>query len=157
MDSTTTAAPCVATDDMTDPVNAIALPIFGILSIFVMYLPFKSFFRSRNFPAGNIIFVAVLQNLMIITNALIWRNGNMSKWYNGAGICDIQVYLRIPSTTAVATSLYAFTRFLSKAIDVEQHSFADTPARRRRAFMIDVAICWTLPIIQMSLFYLILS
>jgi len=158
MNSTTLTA--FIAEDMTDPINAVALPVFAIFSILIMYIPLHSFYIIRSFPGGNIVFVAIIQNLMILTNALIWKDGDMANWYNGAGICDIQVYLRIPSTTAVATSLFAFTRDLAFAVDMERYS-NDSPERmkriRRRRLVINIVLCWTLPVIQMGLMYLILS
>lgn len=81
----------------------------------------------------------------------------MMKWWHGAGVCDIQARIRYPLTTAIATSFVAFSRTLSKAIDVDKHNFVDSLARRRRALIIDILICWTIPVLQIALLQIVMT
>lgn len=141
--------------DTTNHANAIALPVVTSISILLTVLPFRSFFINRNFSACCLVLVIWLINLMTITNAIIWPNGNWDTWWKGYGFCDIQVYARVPLTTAVTTCLLGFTRSLSMAIDVDRHEFIVTKARKQRALLIEFAICWTLPVLQVALFYIV--
>jgi len=150
-----TAQPPSTPVDTTNRVNAIVLPTFAIIAILIVYFPLKSFWRNRNFPAANLVMVGVVQNLIIFTNAIIWPNGDWSTWWSGTGYCDIISYIRIPITTCVATSLYGLTRTLVNALDVDKHNFIDTPAMRRRILIKDIFICWTVPILQIGLYYLV--
>lgn len=141
--------------DTTDNVNVIVLPIFATLAILVTYLPFCSFYQNRNFAACNIVVVAVLQNFFTITNAIIWNDGNWASWWLGYGFCDLQVYIKIPITTAIATSVACLTMNLANAIDVDRHTFNQSAAKKRRDLIRDVAICWTIPVLQIALYYVV--
>lgn len=141
--------------DTTDHINAVVLPTCALIAIFLTYLPFKSFYRNQNFPAANIVVLVTLQNIFVFVNAIIWSDGDWTTWWNGVGLCDVQGVLTIPTTTAVASSFAAFTRTLSNAIDVDSHSFVDTPAARKRALVVDILICWSVPVLQMALNYVV--
>lgn len=148
-------APPATPVDTTDHVNAIVLPTFAGLSILITYLPFKSFFLNRNFPACNLVFLAFILNLTTIINASIWPNGDWASWWMGYGYCDIQAYTKLAITTGVSTTVLSLTISLSNAIDVDKHSFNTTAALRRRALMGQVALCWGIPVLQIGLFYII--
>lgn len=141
--------------DTTNHGNAIALPLFSILAIIISYLPLRSFYQNRNFAACNMVFVVAGMNVMGFINPIIWPNGNWTKWWSGQGLCDLETYIRFPITVSLAASLSCFSKNLSDAIDVNQHSFHMTLAMRRRALIISVLFCWGIPIIQMGLYYII--
>jgi hypothetical protein len=149
------SAPVALPIDTTNHVNAIVLPIFAALAILVTYLPLRSFYRNRNFPACNIVFVVGIQNLITVINSIIWSDGDWMKWWTGQGLCDIQGFIKIPITTAVATSLACLTKTLADAIDVDKHNFNETAALKRRALIRDILLCWTIPIIQIGLYYVV--
>ena len=141
--------------DETNPINAVAIPVFAFIAILITYLPFRSFWQNRNFPAVNLVFILVFQNITWFTNAIIWPDGDWATWYDGTGYCDFLVYTKLPVTTGIAFSLLALMRTLVNALDIDRHNFVDTPAMRRRALLIDVLICWTVPVIQICCFYFV--
>lgn len=141
--------------DDTNRINAVVLPAFALIAIIITFLPLKSFWQNRNFPAANLVIIATIQNLIIFVNAIVWPDGDWTTWYNGAVYCDVVAYIKIPLTTAIATSGMALTRTLVNALDVDKHNFVDTPVLRRRILITHILICWTLPILQIALYYVV--
>jgi pheromone a factor receptor len=149
-------------DTAADPedlnrVNAVVLPIFSILAILCTILPVRQFWISRNFPAFNIILVNDLLCLQYCANAVIWRTDNINQWFNGYIYCDIQVATRFPLTVSLAFSLLRLTRTLANALDGKHMDFVDTEARMKRKLVLDILWCWTVPLLQTALSFLIMS
>jgi pheromone a factor receptor len=90
--------------DTIDHANAILLPMFSLLAILFTILPFCHFWKVKNFPALNIVFVNDLLCLQYFINAMIWRNNNITTWFKGYIYCDIQAATRVPFLQQVSPS-----------------------------------------------------
>ncbi len=136
-------------------VNAIVMPIFAIIAIFISYLPFRSFCQVRNVAAVSIVVVVTLLNICTITNAFIWPNDNFETWWNGVGLCDIQAVLRYPITLGLATSLCCLSKGLADVLDQDNMKVTHTPASRKRKTRNDILFCWLPPFVQLALHYIV--
>jgi pheromone a factor receptor len=143
----------VTTSPVADPVNAIALPIFALLGIFITYLPFRSFYAHGNIAACSIVFTVTIYNIFTFINALIWPDDNWNRWWTGEGLCDVEALLRYPITMALATSLCCLTKGLAGCLDTENAKLNLTTAAKRRRQIIDFLFCWLVPVGQMALHY----
>lgn len=135
--------------------NAILLPICAFISIIVCCVPLRLLCRVKTIAAFALVVNVIIQNIFTLVNAAIWPNNNWSTWWNGAGLCDIEVLLRGPLYTLVATSICGITRLLATAVDTENPRLNETRALRRRAVIIDVVVCFTVPVLQIVLHYIV--
>lgn len=138
-----------------DPINAVALPMFALLGILVTYFPFRSFLSHGNVPAISIVIATNICNAMSFLNATIWHSDNQASWWFGYGLCDIEALLRYPITMALATSLCALSKRLADCLDTSNAVVHQTAATKRRRFFFDIAFCWTIPLLQLALHYVV--
>jgi pheromone a factor receptor len=141
----------------TNPGNAIAVPIFGILSTILMAVPFKLLVRSKNMPACALILLIGFTNIMGSVNAILWPNEAKMLAYNGAGLCDIEVYFRTPLFTAEATALCCLTRDLARAVDSDNPRLFESRAMRRRRLLLDCLFVFGPSIIQLPMNFIVQS
>lgn len=140
---------------VSNPVNAIVMPIFNGLAMLIVYLPMRDFYRKGNFAACSMIFAITMLNLYQFINAIIWQNDNQSTWFSGVGLCDIEVYSRYMFTTALLTTMACFIKNLADVFNTEEHSFAATSTMRSKKLFIDILFCWLLPVSQSIVHYFI--
>jgi pheromone a factor receptor len=138
-----------------DLANAIAIIIVGFLSMFLAYLPLRSFIQRRNVPAISLVVASLIASVFTILNAIIWHSDEQSIWWKGYGLCDVQIALRYPLTTALSASLCALSRGLANCLDTSNGICQPTKAQKRRKIVLDLAICWTVPILQLGLQYIV--
>ncbi|KAK0100409.1 a-factor receptor [Cadophora gregata] len=145
----------VMPDEVANPVNAVALPLFAALALLITYLPLRSFYRVKNIAACSMMAVIVIINLMAFINGILWPSDDWTKWWEGYGLCDVEAILRFPITMALATSLCCLTKGLADALDTECAVFNPSKSQRRRKVIGDVLFCWLLPVMMMALHYTI--
>jgi pheromone a factor receptor len=140
---------------VADPINAIALPICAILAILLTYLPLQAFLTIKNFPAICIIVIVDVQNLFNAINAIVWPSDNPETWWKGYGLCDIQTWLKYPLSLAISCSLCCFAKGMADALNTNKVNLHQTCAWKRRKLMKEAAFCWTAPLIQLLLYYIV--
>ena len=134
--------------------NAIIMPIFAVLAIFVTYVPLKFLIRVRKISACTMIITLGIRNLYVFINAILWPNDNIASWYNGAVLCDIQVETQFPLGTLLATSTAYLTKDLAQAMDTDNPRLHESRAMRRRRVAVELLFCFAIPILQMALHYI---
>ncbi|KAI6089226.1 hypothetical protein F4821DRAFT_276090 [Hypoxylon rubiginosum] len=77
--------------------------------------------RTR-FPATTIM------NIFTGLNSTIWNSDNWDTWWDGAGLCDIQIYLQQALYTAFAASIFAIIHHLAEQIRLDCATCEDAPA-----------------------------
>ncbi|KAE8449135.1 hypothetical protein EG329_008519 [Mollisiaceae sp. DMI_Dod_QoI] len=138
-----------------DAINAVALPFFALLGIFVTYLPLRSFWAHSNVPTVSIVIATNIINLITFLNAIIWSNDDWASWWPGYGLCDVEALLRYPITIALASSLCGLSKGLADCLDTDNARVHQTAAMRRRKLVLDILFCWGIPVLQMALHYVI--
>ena len=136
-------------------INAVLLIVFSAIVIVMNYVPLVALFRAKNIGACTMVAVLITVNFFTMVNAIIWSNNDTQSWWNGAGLCDIEVLIRSTCNTLIGSSTCAMTRNLAQAMDLDNPRLFETRAMRRRRVFVDLAICFTIPFIQMAFHYCI--
>ena len=112
-------------------------------------------FRNRNIGATVLVAWVILLLLFTSTNAVLWPNDNISNWYNGTGLCDVEVKIQVASQVAFPASLACVLRALAAVMDTDHATLVQTKAQRRRRYAVDLLWCVGFPLLQMLLHYLV--
>ncbi|KAJ6457690.1 putative fungal pheromone GPCR, STE3-type [Mycena sanguinolenta] len=113
----------------------------------LVLVPLPGHWRAQNIATLSIIAWLFVLNLSYAINALIWAgNANIVAlmW------CDIVTKIKIGATVALPSSCLS--------LGLQLHGIAGslkTPNRGRRGVLVDVALCWGLPVLIMSLHYIV--
>ena len=151
MDGSTLPAPGSTT------VNAILLPICAALLIAANYVPLVLLLKVKKLAACALVVVLAIENAITFINAIIWPNDNTANWYSGVGLCDVQVAIRIPLTTLLASSSAYLSWDLAKALDTDNPCLYEAQKSRRRRIAIELLFCFAVPVLQVALQYIVLT
>ena len=152
MDNSTTST---STESLPTGVNAVVLPIFAAMAIAITYVPLKFLIRVKKISACTMIITLAIMNFYVLINAILWPNDDISSWYNGAVLCDIQVGTRFPLGTLLATSTAYLTGDLAQALDTDNPRLHESRAMRRRRITGELVFCFAVPILQIALHYVV--
>ena len=134
--------------------NAVALPLFAILALLINFVPFRLLYRVKNVAGCTLIITVAISNLISVVNSLLWPNDNFDTWYNGVGLCDIEVQIKVPLYTLIATSLCSITRSLARALDTDNATLHESKGMKRRRLIFDALFCFGMPFLQLVLHYI---
>lgn len=135
--------------------HAIILPLLSSLAIIILIVPFIWHCRLRNIGACSLVFYLSLSNIFTFLNAIIWPTEDYNNWWNGAGLCDIEAKLKWPCVTGLACATLCITRNLANVLDIDRTEISQTRATRRWKTVLDLAICFAVPLLQIILHYII--
>ncbi|KAF7852437.1 hypothetical protein EAF04_010977 [Stromatinia cepivora] len=135
--------------------NAITLPIFSIIFIFLLLVPFRLLYRVNNIAACSLVIINIISLFFVTTNTLIWPTDSLSHRWSGHILCDIQVLIRQALYTAMTSTTCCITMFLARAVDADNACMHESTAMKRRRMMKDCAFCFTIPVLQIALHYTI--
>ncbi|RKL41044.1 hypothetical protein BFJ72_g5939 [Fusarium proliferatum] len=129
--------------------NLVCRVLFGLIANFACIVPLKNLYRNGEFAA--VVFIANIEwsNLDTIINALIWRNDDTSKWWNGEVFCDINAYYVNFTGALFGTCLLAIMRNLAQQVGLLRAN-ALTVREKRRRNLVQALIMFPLPIIQVA-------
>ncbi|KAJ7071635.1 Rcb2.42 [Mycena amicta] len=126
------------------------LPIGAFLGAALVLVPLPWHWRARNVPTLSIIAWVFMSNIILGTNAIIWADNIhvvARVW------CDISTKIRIGATMALPACCLCLCIHLERIASVRQVQTSIDQKRRRMAF--DFAMCWGLPILTMTLHYIV--
>ena len=110
--------------------QAVAIPLLSIIAICIVITPMVLHAKNKNFPAWCILFWFILLNLFNIINAFIWPTDDIDSWWDGAGLCDIEVKVMIASYVAVPGGLVCVFRSLARVLDTRCATLVPTKEQR---------------------------
>ncbi|CAD6447594.1 727c438f-d456-4ded-b45e-b435cd019361 [Sclerotinia trifoliorum] len=99
--------------------NAITLPIFSIIFIFLLLVPFRLLYRVNNIAACSLVIINIISLLFVSTNAIVWPTDSLSNRWSGHILCDIQVLIRQAFYTAMTSTTCCISMFLARAVDTD--------------------------------------
>ncbi|KAI7700463.1 hypothetical protein KC353_g15866, partial [Hortaea werneckii] len=137
--------------------SAIVLAFFSLLVIFLIIPPLVQHWRNRNIGATLCVFYAMIMNLMAFINAVLWPNDDFEHWYNGKGLCDVEVKLQIAWSVAAPATLVCVLRALANAMDTDRLRLSKTKAQRWRGYAIDLTLCVGIPLLSMIFHFIVQS
>ncbi|KAJ5470440.1 hypothetical protein N7530_007797 [Penicillium desertorum] len=129
--------------------QAVALPILSSFSIALAIPPLILHGKNRNFPATSLIFWSILLNLFNITNSLIWPTDNVASWWDGAGLCDIEVKFMAAGYVGIPGSLACIFRSLAIVLDTDRATLVPSKGQRWRNQFMEILFCVAVPIMAM--------
>lgn len=129
---------------------ATVLPTLSFLSIAVCAAPLILHGKNRNLPATSLVCWAILMNILNIINALIWPTDDTASWWNGAGLCDVEVKLMVAGYVAVPGCLVGIFRGLAIVMDTSRATWVPSKTQRWRNRAFDLGFCVVVPCIAMT-------
>ncbi|KAI0425828.1 GPCR fungal pheromone mating factor [Xylaria sp. FL1042] len=141
----------VSTSNPSLQANLVARVILAFTAILLCWVPLRLLIRNGEFAVVVLILDLGLMNLFTILNSIIWHDDNWDSWWDGVGLCDVEVYLSVPTQTIYAASIFAVMYHLAQQVKV-------TGAGRDRSLivrrnLIQAAIIFPIPLVQLLFTY----
>lgn len=130
--------------------QAVVLPVLSFISIALAIPPLILHGKNRNFPATSLIFWSILLNLFNIINSLIWPTDNVISWWDGSGLCDIEVKFMAASYVGIPGSLACIFRSLAIVLDTDRATLVPSKGQRWRNQFMEIMFCIAVPVIAMT-------
>ncbi|KAL2813810.1 pheromone A receptor-domain-containing protein [Aspergillus cavernicola] len=127
--------------------QAVALPALSLIAIFISLPPLALHWKNRNFPAASLICWFLVLNLINVANALIWPTDDTENWWDGQGLCDIEVKVLASSYVAVPGTLVCIFRSLAAVLDTRRTTLVPSKRQRWRNRAMELLFCVAVPII----------
>lgn len=135
--------------------QSITLPILAFPSWILCVAPMFWQLSQRNIAAGSLMLWMIFLNFFNSINPIIWPRDNMEDWYNGEGLCDIQVRIQVGAVVALAACAAVLARRLCNVMDTRNITIA--PSRKSVIVerIIEIGCCWVYPAILMITYYVV--
>ncbi|KAL8356568.1 hypothetical protein RB601_001737 [Gaeumannomyces tritici] len=130
--------------------------VLAVLANVAIWVPFRLLWKNGEFGATLLCGVVMLMNTIYFINGLIWRDDDTASWYDGTGWCDLQAYTILPLRTLYAASVMVIMRHLAQQLNLSRVSGL-THAEKRRRNLVQAAIVFPLPLLQVALTYPLLQ
>ena len=137
--------------------GAILLPILAFMSIIFTIPPLAWHLKNKNVAACSLIFWVTLANIFVFVNALIWPTDDVKHWWNGTGLCDVEVKLTWAFSIGASASLACIMRNLARIMDVDRGAILASQAQRKRQAVVDLVWCYACPTFVMAVDYVFQS
>ncbi|OJD18758.1 hypothetical protein AJ78_01229 [Emergomyces pasteurianus Ep9510] len=130
---------------------AVVLPITAFLSMLVCVPALVWHSRTGNFPASCLISWFIIFNFFNFINPLIWPTDDVSTWWDGVGLCDIETKFMAPLGTGIAGALTCIFRSLADVMNTDRATLIPSRGQRRRTLAFEVIFCVVIPVLMMAL------
>ncbi|EEQ86004.1 a-pheromone receptor PreA, variant 3 [Blastomyces dermatitidis ER-3] len=134
---------------------AIVLPITALMSVLVCIPPLVWHSRTGNFAASCLIGWFIIFNFFNFINPLIWPTDDISTWWDGAGLCDIETKFMAPLGAGIAGALACIFRSLAEVMNADRATLIPSKSQRRRTLAFEIVFCVVIPVIMMALHYVV--
>ncbi|KAI4116887.1 MAG: hypothetical protein LQ345_002773 [Seirophora villosa] len=134
---------------------SIAFPTLAIIAIVLGVPPLVWHATNRNLAACNLISWTILVNLCSFVNALIWPTDNITTWFAGYVLCDIEAKILLAASVGIAGSLACIMRALAKVLDTENTRMIPTKKQRYQELVITALLCFGTPIYMILIHYVV--
>jgi pheromone a factor receptor len=135
--------------------TAVILPVLAFPAWFLCIPPFIWHFSQRNIAAWSLVLWIILMNFFNFINPLIWPRDNVSEWYNGEGLCDIEVRIFVGISVALASCTAMIMRKLAKVMDTGNIEIAPSRKKLIREKVLEVLWCWGYPAFMILIYYVV--
>lgn len=109
--------------------------------------PFIWHFGQENIAVWSLILWLMILNFLQFINALIWSRDDIFDWYNGRGLCDVEVTLTTCSSVALAACCTMMMRKLARVMDTRNMTVTQSRSSKRREKLLEAFWCWGYPVI----------
>lgn len=125
-----------------------ALAAFSFIALILLLPPFLYHARNKNIPACSLIFWLCFRNLITFINAIIWSQEDFYTVSNGKGYCDVVVRIDSGGSAGELSAITCLIFNLYMIMSTKSHKFIDNNSTRK--IILNIFMCWTLPIIIMG-------
>lgn len=132
---------------------AVAIPILSFVAIALCIPPLILHTKNRNFPAASLICWSLVLNLFNIINALLWPTDDVDSWWDGTGLCDVEVKIMVAGYVAVPGTIMCIFRSLAIVLDTNRATLVPTKTQRLRNHLMNTLFCVIVPVIAMITHY----
>lgn len=123
-------------------------------STILLFVPLAWHIKNKNLSAICLIAWIILFNAMSFVNALIWGGDSFASSWSGIGFCDVEIKLIIASASGTMAAAAAISRNLARIMS-DNVSVIKTKSVRRREFIQDLLICFTVPAWMVTAHYIV--
>jgi len=141
--------------DTTDGANCIALVVCSFLGLISNIVPLLTLIRVRNLSAVTVVIANMITLVFVFLNGIIWHNDDQAEWWSGHGFCDLQVALKTPFYSLLASATCRLVMDLARAVDVDNPRLFESKAMRHRRVILGCVFIFSVPIAQLGLHYLV--
>ncbi|KAI9837460.1 MAG: hypothetical protein M1819_007108 [Sarea resinae] len=134
---------------------AIVLPTLSILTLILSVPPLTWHIKHANIPASSLVCWILLLNFFNAVNAFIWPTDNITSWWSGIVLCDIEAKIMTASSAGMIGSLICIMRSLANVLNTDRTVLVPSRAARRRQMVLDVLCCFGLPVYLMAVHYVV--
>ncbi|KAI1842793.1 hypothetical protein JX266_010969 [Neoarthrinium moseri] len=128
--------------------NQICRVSLAIIGTALLWVPFRLLVQNREFVATVLVVDVAIINLFTIINASLWPNDHWDDWWDGQGLCDLEVYVTVPLHTLYAACIFAIMRNLAHRLRLRRMGEL-TKREKRRETVLQAVILFTVPAIQL--------
>jgi pheromone a factor receptor len=136
--------------------NLVFRVVLGVLCPLILWVPGKLLWRNGEIAAVLFLSVCALLDWIFAINGLMWRSDDTTTWWDGAGWCDLQMYVVYPVQTLYVCCVFAIMRNLAQQVGLMRVSDL-TMTEKRRHNLIQFLILVPTPLIQVILTYFVLD
>jgi pheromone a factor receptor len=135
--------------------TAVIVSILAFPACFLCLPPMIWHFNQNNLAAGSLMLWLAILNFFTAINPLIWPNDNIQEWWDGAGLCDIQVRIQVGAIVAFTSCAGVIARRLANVVDTS--NITVTPSKRSRVMekALEIVCCWVFPLLIMIVYYVV--
>jgi pheromone a factor receptor len=141
---------------------ALAVTVLSFFAVLFCTPPFIWHLKSRNIGSISLVGWIMLGNIFIFINSNIWPTDDLPQWWNGSGLCDVEVKLMIAATVGLTGALACIFRSLAIVLDTDNTVLVPSTAQRRRRMAFEIFFCFVFPayfifiawVVQPSRYYL---
>ncbi|KAL4764590.1 pheromone receptor [Aspergillus foveolatus] len=132
---------------MSPSAQAVVMQALSAIAVIVTSSTLALHWKNRNFPAAIMMGWFILLNLFNVINAFIWPTDDVDNWWDGAGLCDIEVKMLISSYVAIPGSLVCIFRSLACVLDISRATLIQTKRQRWTTRSVEVLFCVLIPLL----------
>ncbi|RAL14203.1 pheromone receptor [Aspergillus homomorphus CBS 101889] len=129
--------------------QAVLLPVISFVSLLLSIVPLVLHWKHRNVAASSLICWYMILNVFNIVNAILWPTDDVSAWWDGNGLCDVEGKIMIASYIAVPGTLVCIFRSLACVLDTRRAALVPTRSQRWWNRGMTLLFCFIAPAIAM--------
>ncbi|KAJ5919697.1 hypothetical protein N7454_009532 [Penicillium verhagenii] len=133
---------------------AVIIPVLSFISILLCLPPLILHAKNRNFPATALICWAILLSLFNLINAILWPTDDTSVWWDGSGLCDVEVKFMVASYVALPGALLCIFRELATVLNTSRAMLVPSKTQRWRNRLFELLFCVFVPAMAMITHYI---
>ncbi|KAF2112004.1 pheromone A receptor-domain-containing protein [Lophiotrema nucula] len=135
--------------------TAILLPALAFPAVILDIPPLVWHMWQRNIAAWSLILWAMIVNFQNAINPLIWPRDNVADWWDGQGLCDIEVRIYLGAIVALPAATAMVMRKLARVMDTRNITVATSRKSRMKEGVLEIVWCWGFPAFQILTYYIV--